>query len=171
MFFGLTNSSATRQIIMDILFHKEIMQGCIIVYMDDILIVTKSDNIEDHIAMVSKVLQILADNNLFLKPEKCHFHKREVEYLGVIVGNGHVKMDPVKLKGIIEWPIPWNVQELRAILGFGNYYKDFIQDYSLIACPLHNLTRKATPWKWEDKEQAAFDKLKCHFTSYPVLRN
>jgi hypothetical protein len=63
------------------------------------------------------------------------------------------------------------VQELRAILGFGNYYKDFIQDYSLIAHPLHNLTRKATPWKWEDEEQNAFDKLKHCFTSYPVLRN
>jgi hypothetical protein len=121
--------------------------------------------------MVSKVLQILADNDLFLKPEKCHFHKREVEYLGIIVGNGHVKMDPVKLKGIIEWPIPQNVRELCAILRFGNYYKDFIQDYSSITHPLHNLTRKATPWKWEDEEQAAFDKLKCCFTSYPVLRN
>jgi hypothetical protein len=56
--------------------------------------------------MVSKVLQILADNDLFLKPEKCHFYKREVEYLGVIIGNGHVKMDPIKVKGIIEWLIP-----------------------------------------------------------------
>ena len=109
MFFSLTNSPATFQTIMDVLFHKEIMQGHVIVYMDDILIVTESDNIEDHIEMVSKVLQILADNDLFLKPEKCHFHKREVEYLGIIVGNGYVKMDPVKLKGIIEWPIPQNV--------------------------------------------------------------
>jgi hypothetical protein len=80
-------------------------------------------------------------------------------------------MDPVKLKGIIEWPIPRNVRELHAILGFGNYYKDFIQDYSSIARPLHNLTRKTTPWKWEDEEQNAFDELKCRFTSYPVLRN
>src|SRR5437588_4707947 len=160
MFFSLTNSPATFQTIMDVLFHEEIMQGHIIVYMDDILIVTKSNNIKDHIEMVIKVLQILADNDLFLKPEKCHFHKREVEYLGIIVGNGHVKIDPVKLKGIIEWPIPWNVRELHAILGFGNYYKDFIRDYSLIARLLHNLTRKATPWKWENEEQAAFNKLK-----------
>jgi hypothetical protein len=106
MFFGLTNSPATFQIIMDVLFCEEIMQGCVIVYMDNILIVTESNNIEDHIEMVSKVLQILADNDLFLKPEKCHFHKREVEYLGIIVENGHVKMDLIKVKGIIEWPIP-----------------------------------------------------------------
>jgi hypothetical protein len=144
MFFGLTNSSATFQTIIDVLFHEEIMQGCVIVYMDNILIVTESNNIKDHIEIVSKVLQILADNDLFLKPEKCHFHKREVEYLGIIIGNGHVKMDPIKVKGIIKWPIPWTVQELCAILGFDNYYKDFIQDYLLIAHPLHNLTRKAT---------------------------
>jgi hypothetical protein len=63
------------------------------------------------------------------------------------------------------------VRELHAILRFDNYYKDFIQNYSLIACPLHNLTRKATLWRWKDEEQATFDKLKCRFTSYPVLRN
>ena len=97
--------------------------------------------------MVSKVLKILQDNDLFLKPEKCHFHKREVEYLGVIVGNGRVKMDPIKVQGMIEWPIPRNVRELRAVLGFGNYYKDFIENYSAITRPLHNLTRKSAPWR------------------------
>jgi hypothetical protein len=112
MFFGLTNSPATFQTIMDVLFREEIMAGRVIVYMDDILIVTESDDIEDHIIMVSKVLKILQDNDLFLKPEKCHFHKREVEYLGVLVGNGQVKMDPVKLKGMIEWPEPTNIREL-----------------------------------------------------------
>jgi hypothetical protein len=132
MFFGLTNSPATFQTIIDILFHKEIMAGCIIVYMDDILIITESDDIEDHIIMVSKVLKILQDNDLFLKPEKCHFHKREVEYLGVLVGNRQVKMDPVKLKGMIEWPNLTNIRELRTVLSFSNYYCDFIENYSTI---------------------------------------
>jgi hypothetical protein len=109
MFFSLTNSSATFQTIIDVLFREEIMQGHVIVYMDDILIVTASNDIEDHIRIVSKVLQILADNDLFLKPEKCYFHKREAEYSGIIIGNGHVKMNPIKVKGIIEWPIPRNV--------------------------------------------------------------
>jgi hypothetical protein len=80
-------------------------------------------------------------------------------------------MDLIKVKGIIEWLIPRIVWELCTILGFGNYYKDFIQDYSLITYPLYNLIRKATLWKWEDEEQAAFDKLKWCITSYPVLRN
>jgi hypothetical protein len=72
---------------------------------------------------------------------------------------------------MIEWPVPRNVQELHAVLGFGNYYKDFIENYLLITQPLHNLTRKTAPWQWEEKEQTAFDTLKYKFTSYPVLRN
>ena len=88
IFFGLTNSPATFQTMMVILFCKEIIEGQVIVYMDNILIVTESNNIKDHIRMVSKGLKILEDNNLFLNLEKCHFHKREVEYLGIIVGNG-----------------------------------------------------------------------------------
>ena len=139
--------------------------------MDDILIVTEDDDIEEHIRMVSKVLQILEDNDLFLKPEKCHFHKHEVEYLGVIVGNGQVKMDPIKVKEITDWPIPTTVRELHSFLGFGNYYKDFIADYSRIAHPLHELTKKSNKWKWEEPENTAFEMLKHKFMSYPVLRN
>ena len=98
--------------------------------MDDILIITESDDINDHIEIVTRVLSILEANNLFLNPEKCHFHKREVEYLGVIVGKGQVKMDPIKVQGITDWPIPTTVKELCSFLGFGNYYKDFITNYS-----------------------------------------
>jgi hypothetical protein len=111
------------------------------------------------------------DNDLYLKPEKCEFHKKEVEYLGVIVGNGQVKMDPVKVKGITDWPAPTKVKELRSFLGFGNYYKDFIPNYSLIARPLHDLTRKDRQWTWGIPQQMAFRTLKKMFTSYPVLRN
>ena len=117
------------------------------------------------------VLKCLEDNDLFLKPEKCHFYKCKVEYLGVIVGNGQVKMDPIKVKGITNWPIPTTVSELRSFLSFRNYYKDFIQNYSRIAHPLHDLTKITHTWKWKDDQQTAFDTLKRKFTSYPVLRN
>ena len=79
------------------------------------------------------MLTLKDPNDLFLKPEKCHFHRHEVEYLGVIIGNGQVKMDPIKVKGLTDWPIPTTVSELRSFLGFGNYNKDFIQDYSRLA--------------------------------------
>ena len=156
---------------MDELFKEEIAAGQVIVYMDDILIITESNDINDHIEMVTRVLSILEANDLFLHPEKCHFHKREVEYLGVIVGNGQVKMDPIKVKGITDWPIPTTVRELRSFLGFGNYYKDFIQDYSQLARPLHELTRKSVQWSWGNAQDIAFNMLKMKFTSYPVLRN
>lgn len=107
--------------------------------MDDILIAT-SGTLDTHRSHISHVLAKLMANDLYLKPEKCEFHKKEVEYLGVIVGNGQVKMDPVKVRGLTDWPQPTKVKELRSFLGFGNYYKDFIPNYSLIAQPLHDLT-------------------------------
>ena len=124
---------------MDATFREEIASGDVIIYMDDILIATKGTLME-HQALVTHVLQKLQDNDLFLKPEKCHFHKKQVEYLGVIVGNGKVKMDPIKVKAITDWPAPTTLKELRSFLGFGNYYKDFIEQYSHITRPLHQLT-------------------------------
>jgi hypothetical protein len=138
--------------------------------MDDILIATSGD-LESHRKRVIQVLQKLKDNDLFLRPEKCSFHKKEVEYLGMIVGQGKVKMDPVKVKGIADWPQPTNLKELRSFLGFANYYKDFIDHYSSLTRPLHELTKKNTPWHWNDPEHQAFTKLITAFISYPVLRN
>ena len=170
MFFGLTNSPATFQTMMDDVFKDEVATGEVIIYMDDILIATDG-SLDFHKKYVAHVLSKLQNNDLYLKPEKCAFHKKEVEYLGVIVGNGQVKMDPVKVKGITDWPTPTKVKELRSFLGFGNYYKDFIPNYSQIARPLHELTKKTKEWEWKKPQQDAFETLKRLFTSYPVLRN
>jgi hypothetical protein len=129
MFFGLTNSSATFQTMMDEIFKDKVAIGDVIIYMDNILIAT-ARSLDNYKHKVFHVLQKLFLNNLFLKPEKCHFHKKEVEYLGVIIGNRQVKMDSIKVKGITDWPTPTNLKELCSFLGFGNYYKDFIADYS-----------------------------------------
>jgi RNase H-like domain found in reverse transcriptase len=80
-------------------------------------------------------------------------------------------MDPVKVKGITDWPTPTNLHELRSFLGFGNYYKDFIPDYSHITRPLHELTKKNIQWHWDDSEDNAFMDLKDISASYPVLQN
>jgi RNase H-like domain found in reverse transcriptase len=80
-------------------------------------------------------------------------------------------MDPVKVKGITDWPTPMNLHELRSFLGFENYYKDFIPDYSRITWPLHKLTKKNTQWHWDDPENNAFMDLKGIFAFYPVLQN
>ena len=105
MFFGLTNSPATFQTMMDDVFKDKVARGDVIIYMDDILIATEG-SLNAHKRHVVHVLSKLQRNDLYLKPEKCAFHKKKVEYLGVIVGNGQVKMDPVKVKGITDWPVP-----------------------------------------------------------------
>ena len=129
MFFGLINSSTMFQTMMDKLFKEELATGNIVIYMDNILI-TIAGTLNTHKQEVCNILQKLKNNNLFLKSEKCQFHQREMEYLGVIVGNGQVKMDPVKVQGISKWPTLTIVRELCSFLGFGNYYKDFIANYS-----------------------------------------
>ena len=80
-------------------------------------------------------------------------------------------MDPVKVQAITDWPTPTKLKELRSFLGFGNYYKDFIAQYSKLTRPLHELTKKLVTWHWDDAHRTAFQTLKDKFTSYPVLRN
>src|ERR1700760_4562195 len=170
MFFGLTNSPATFQTMMDQVFREEIATRDVFIYMDDILIATEGTLVQ-HEQMVERILKKLMEHDLYLKPEKCSFHKLEIDYLGVIVGKGEVKMDTVKVAGIMKWPTPTKLKELRSFLGFGNYYKDFIPAYSHITRPLHDLTKKDVKWHWGYKQEDAFNLLKKVFTTYPVLRS
>lgn len=168
MFFGLTNSPATFQTMMNELFKELIDLGVVIVYLDDILIFT-DDNLEYHRKIVRQVLQILKDNDLFAKPEKCMFEAPNIEYLGVIVSKGVITMDPVKVEGVQQWPIPRKVKEVQSFLGFCNFYRRFIKDFSKIARPLFDLTHKEHLWDWTTKCQEAFDELKAVFISAPLL--
>jgi hypothetical protein len=113
MFFGLTNSPATFQMMMNTIFRTEVAQGWLSVYMDDIAIHTKpklgeteQQHTNCHRKMTHHVLDVLEKNDLYLKPEKCEFEKKEIEYLGVIVGHNSLRMDPKKLKGVADWPVP-----------------------------------------------------------------
>lgn len=167
MFFGLTNSPATFQAMMNEIFRELISEGVVVVYLDDILIFTET--MEEHIKIVRRVLQILKDNNLYLKPEKCHFHRTELDYLGYKISHDTVAMDPIKVKGVVEWPVPKNKKELQSFLGFVNYYRRFIRDFSELAHPLHRLTG-SEDWQWETEQQEAFEALKRVITEAPVLR-
>ncbi len=111
MFFGLMNSPATFQTMMDNIFCKEIAQGWLKIYMDDLIVASK-DNEEVHQQWVNQVLQKIKLHNLFLKAKKCSFHKKQVKYLGMIIGQGKVKMDPIKVEGIAKWPIPATVKDI-----------------------------------------------------------
>ena len=143
MFFGLCNSPATFQSMMDHIFVIQVGEGWIIIYMDNILICDVTlKGIKDK---TRKVLKILKENNLYLKPEKCVFEATRIEYLGYVIEEGKIMMDPVKVKGIVDWPAPTTLRQLRSFLGFCNYYRKFIKKYSDKSQALNELLQKEDP--------------------------
>ena len=123
-----------------------IATGHVVVYLDDILIFT--DNEAELEQLTHKVLQCLLDLNLFLQTEKCSFNKTVVKYLGLIISEGKLCMDPVKLTAIEQWPQPKTVKDIQKFLRFCNFYCRFVKAYSELACPLFDLTKKGTPFLW-----------------------
>jgi hypothetical protein len=166
MFFGLTNAPATFQTFMNEIFRDLIDDGHVVVYLDDVLIFANTQ--EHHNALVRQVLDIFRQHRLFLKKEKCQFSMPYLEYLGHIIGQGQLKMDGQKVAAVRDWPIPRNLRQLQSFLGFCNYYRRFIRDFSKIAKPLHHLTGKV-PWSWASAQQTAFDSLKSAICQEPVL--
>jgi hypothetical protein len=130
MFFGLKNSPATFQNMMNyeycnIIDYWNARGTAIRIYMDDIAIAT-STNLDDYIQAVSAVFEVAKCLDLYFKPEKCTFHAPCMDYLGVILEKGIMHMDPVKITGIKNWPMPTKVKDIRSFLGFCNFYKPFI---------------------------------------------
>ena len=144
MFFGMTNSPATFQTMMNDIFQDLIAKGIMVVYLDDILIFTRTE--EEHAKAIRQVLQVLQEHKLFLRPEKCEFCKEQIEYLGLVILENEVSMDPVKVVGVREWPTPENKTDVQAFLSFVNFYRRFIRDFSAKARPLFNLTRSEQVW-------------------------
>jgi RNase H-like domain found in reverse transcriptase/Reverse transcriptase (RNA-dependent DNA polymerase)/Integrase zinc binding domain len=166
MFFGLTNSPATFQTMMNHILKDLINEGKVAVYLDDILIFTK--DLIEHRKIVNRVLQILRENKLSLKPQKCKFEKEEMRYLGMIIGHGEVRMDPAKVAAVAKWPTPKSKKEVQQFLGFANYYRRFIKGFSRIAKPLTSLTGKDV-WKWGMEQMESFEEIKKRVCSEPVL--
>jgi len=104
-----------------------------------------------------------------VKPEKCKWKVREVEFLGVVISPKGVEMQKEKVEGVLNWLAPRNVKEVQKFLGLANYYRRFIKDFARIAALLHMLVRKEQKWKWEKEQEEAFEKLKAGFTTELVL--
>ena len=167
MFFRLSNSLTTFQRFMNDLFKDMITKGWLIVYMDNMLITSR--NKEEDVERTRRVLQRMKELDLHLKLKKCHFGVEEVDFLGLILRPGEIAMDPTKLTGITEWLTPTKVKDIHSFLGFANYYRRFIGDYSNIARPLIDLTKKEKLWNWMTSCQTAFNRLKEEFAKEPVL--
>jgi len=124
---------------MNNIFRTLIAEGIVVVYLDDILIFTKTE--EEHERAVRRVLEVLTKHKLFLHPEKCEFHRKQIEYLGLVILENKVEMDPMKVAGVRDWPTPENQTDVQTFIGFVNFYRHFIRDFSTIARPLFDLTR------------------------------
>ena len=131
MFFGMCNSLAMLQSMMDNIFITMIEEKLVIVYMDNMLIFAGTK--EELTWITRMVLERLQENDLFLNAKKCKFYKTKIEYLGMIIKEGRISMDPVKLGGIRDWPTPTTVKQIQSFLGFGNIYRKFISHYSNLA--------------------------------------
>jgi hypothetical protein len=153
MFFGLTNSPATFQTMMNDMFTDMILEGVVVVYLDNILIFTK--DLEEHHQITHRVLGRLVEHQLYLRPEKCEFEKTCIEYLGLIISENRVEVDLVKVAGVADWLEPCNKREVQSFLGFANFYHRFIKDFSHHARPLFNLTKNEQKWQWGSSEVSA----------------
>jgi hypothetical protein len=158
MFFRMCNSPATFQAMMDKIFKKEIEEDLIIVYMDDILAFSKTI---DGLKRIERItLKKAQEYDLYFKAKKCKFRKPKIKYLGLVVEEEELAMDPTKLKGILDWPAPKTVKEVRSFLGFGNFYRRFVKGFSHLAHPLNDLLKKDKKFVWSEECQESFDQLK-----------
>ena len=128
MFFGLTNSLATFQAIINDLLRDLVVKEKVAVFIDDIMVATETE--EGHDEIVEEVLRRLEENDLFVKPEKCVWKVREVGFLGVIIGEDGVRMEKEKVQGVIEWLMPRSVKDVQKFLGLANYYRWFVKDFA-----------------------------------------
>ena len=174
--FGLTNSPATYQRIMQEILGDLNMKICLI-YLDDLIIF--SDSFEQHLERLDLILTTLENANLKLAPEKCCFFKPRVNFLGHVVSGNGIETDPAKIEKVQNWPEPSNPDELRSFLAFAGYYRRFIKDYSRIIKPLSELLpptstkknqkKRTVEWRWTDTEQEVFDYIKELLSSPPIL--
>ena len=143
--------------LMNRIFHPYLDQF-VIVFIDDILLYSKSR--EEHERHLRTVLQMLREKKLYAKFSKCEFWLKQVMFLGHIVSEAGVCVDPQKTEAVTRWEQPKTVSEVRSFLGLAGYYRRFVQGFSKIALPLTHLTKKNTRFEWSDECERSFQELK-----------
>lgn len=164
--FGLANAPSCFQNMMNKVIGN-LRFGKIIIYLDDILII--SESAEENLVLLEKVLKIFKDNGLTLNLKKCHFLKTSIEFLGYKIDSEGLKPSENKIKAVREFPIPKTVHQLRQFLGLISYFRKFIRNCALLSSPLTKLLKKDQPWTWNSEHDLAFSTLKDSLTSQNVL--
>ena len=166
MSFGLTNAPAAFMDLMNRVC-RPMLDRSVIVFIDDILIYSKNEG--DHACHLREVLETLRKEKLYAKFSKCAFWLREVQFLGHVVNEKGIQVDPAKIQAVARWGPPKTPTEIRSFLGLAGYYRRFIQDFSKIASPLTKLTKKKMDFVWGKEQDGAFQELKTKLTQALVL--
>jgi hypothetical protein len=166
MSFGLTNAPTYFMYLMNKVF-MEHLDKFMVVFIDDILIFSKNE--EEHDKHLCLVLQKLRENQLYAKLNKCEFWLEEVSFLGHIISEGGIFVDPSKVKEVLSWKTPQNVSDIRSFLGLARYYKRFIEGFSKISKPMTELLVKGKTFEWTPRREVSFEELKKRITMAPVL--
>ena len=145
IFFGLTNSPATFQAMMNDLLRDLVVEEKMAVFIDDVMVATETE--EGHDEIMEEVLKRLEENDLFVKLEKCVWKVREVGFLGVLIGKDRVRMEKETVQGVIESLVPRSIKDVQKFLGLANYYRRFVKDFAMIVKPLHEIMRKGKKWE------------------------
>ncbi|KAJ0531230.1 putative nucleotidyltransferase, Ribonuclease H [Helianthus annuus] len=164
--FGLTNAPAAFMDLMNRVC-KPYLDKFVIVFIDDILIYSKSQ--ADHEKHLRCILELLQREKLYAKFSKCEFWLREVQFLGHVVSERGIQVDPAKVEAVMNWQEPKTPTEIRSFLGLAGYYRRFIENFSRIAAPLTSLTKKKEKFIWGPKQQESFEILKQKLSNAPVL--
>lgn len=166
MSFGLCNAPSQFSRLIEMVLAGLSWEVCL-AFLDDIIVFSK--DFEQHLERLQLVFDRLMQANLKLKPSKCKLFQTRVQFLGHVISKDGVSPDTEKVDVILKWPIPRNLTEVRAFIGLINYYRKFVKSFAEIARPLHELTRKGSPFVWSDGQQQAFDELKQRLVSAPIL--
>ena len=166
MSFGLTNAPAHFMYLMNSVFIPE-LDKFVVVFIDDILIYSKNE--EEHAEHLRIGLQRLREHKLYAKFSKCDFWLKEVQFLGHIISDKGISVDPSKIQDVLNWKTPESVSEIRSFLGLAGYYRRFVPDFSKIARPMTELLKKGVRFNWDNKCEQAFQTLRRLLTSAPVL--
>ncbi|KAJ9512039.1 hypothetical protein QJQ45_004614 [Haematococcus lacustris] len=165
--FGLCNAPATFQRLMNDIFRPHLDQF-VLVYLDDILIYSRSE--AEHLEHLRTVLGLLRQHQLYANLSKCAFFLPSMDFLGHIISADGIHPDPAKIRAMVEWPVPRNLNDLRSFLGSANYYRRLIHHHAHLILPLTNLLKAETPWSWGPEQQEAFERVKVALASNPVVR-
>jgi len=144
MFFGMTNSPATFQAMMNEILRDMINEGKVAAFVNNVLVETETE--EGHDEIIEEVLKRLEENDLYIKPEKYVWKVQKIGFLGVVIGPDRIEMEKEKVDGILSWPEPKNIKDVRKFLGLANYYRRFIKNFTQVARPMNVLTRKDVKW-------------------------